>query len=325
MWLLANRQPGSRVVGVHRQVLSGLGEAGLPDQQIVSPFSFVTIRALAIDHDDNVVIGGSTPGGFPVTAGALQTASPAASLSTDVGFVAKLDGGASHFVFASYFGGTGIAGESNVASVAIDSAGSIWLTGESPSGTLPISPSPPLGPGNIAGLSPDGAAVSTFLGAPHGAIGRQIAVAGSGGIIVLGSRGSFLVSGAEGFPSIVGMSNFESGVISGLVSPVEILSLYGYNLGPVIPLTAQVSGGIVGSSLGGYQVLFDGLPAPLLSVGSNRIDCVVPKILVSCPGHNVISSDPSDNHETRSVCVAGDRRATKRVGEVGGIAHLAGG
>lgn len=39
-----------------------------------------------------------------------------------------------------------------------------------------------------------------------------------------------------------------------------------------------------------------------------------PKVLVRCPCHNVITSDPSDNHETESVCAANDcRRATKRI------------
>jgi hypothetical protein len=29
--------------------------------------------------------------------------------------------------------------------------------------------------------------------------------------------------------------------------------------------------------------------------------------LVRCPGHNVIDSDPSDNHGTESVCAGSDR------------------
>ncbi len=33
--------------------------------------------------------------------------------------------------------------------------------------------------------------------------------------------------------------------------------------------------------------------------------------LVSCPGHNVKTSDPSDNHETESVGVANNAGATK--------------
>jgi len=34
-------------------------------------------------------------------------------------------------------------------------------------------------------------------------------------------------------------------------------------------------------------------------------------VLVRCPGHNIITSDPSDNHETESVCVANNAGATK--------------
>jgi predicted PurR-regulated permease PerM len=38
---------------------------------------------------------------------------------------------------------------------------------------------------------------------------------------------------------------------------------------------------------------------------------VAATLLVSCPGHNIITSDPSDNHETESVCVANNAGATK--------------
>jgi uncharacterized protein (TIGR03437 family) len=255
----------------------------LPVQKRIVPFSFVGINALAIDRNDNVVVAGSAPIGFPVTAGALQTTLPLASQTTGGGFVAKLDSAATHLVFATYFGDTSHNGTNNVASMAIDSAGNIWVTGESTAAVLPISPAPALGPGYIGSLSPEGAAVSTFLGAPHGAVGRQIAVDKSGGIVVLGARGSFLVSAAEGSPSIVGMSNFGSGTLSSAISSGEVLSLYGYGLGPAIPLAGKVSGGIVASSLDGYQVLFNGVPAPLLSFGWNQIDCIVPAALGPSP------------------------------------------
>jgi len=46
--------------------------------------------------------------------------------------------------------------------------------------------------------------------------------------------------------------------------------------------------------------------------------------LVRCPSHNVTTSDPSDNHETESVCAASDRGATKRIAQVGNIPYIAG-
>ena len=52
---------------------------------------------------------------------------------------------------------------------------------------------------------------------------------------------------------------------------------------------------------------------------------IIYHLLVSCPSHNVISPDPSDNQETESDGAIGDGRATERVEQVGGVAHAAGG
>ena len=46
--------------------------------------------------------------------------------------------------------------------------------------------------------------------------------------------------------------------------------------------------------------------------------------LVSCPSHNVISSDPSDNHETESDRVLCYRRTARGVDQLGAVAYLAG-
>jgi uncharacterized protein (TIGR03437 family) len=75
---------------------------------------------------------------------------------------------------------------------------------------------------------------------------------------------------------MVGVTNAAGPAVSTFISPVEIVSIYGYNLGPSTPLSAQVSGGVVSNELAGYSVLFNGMPAPLLYVGPNRIECIVP-------------------------------------------------
>lgn len=61
-----------------------------------------------------------------------------------------------------------------------------------------------------------------------------------------------------------------------MISPAEIVSLYGYGLGPTPALGAQVTNEVVANSLNGYQVLFNGLPAPRLYVGPNQVNCIVP-------------------------------------------------
>jgi uncharacterized protein (TIGR03437 family) len=76
-----------------------------------------------------------------------------------------------------------------------------------------------------------------------------------------------------------------SGVVSAAtqmtgVSPGGLVSLYGLNLGPLEALGTRLeASGRVAASLGGVEVLFDGLPAPLLYVARNQINAVAPMAL----------------------------------------------
>lgn len=64
------------------------------------------------------------------------------------------------------------------------------------------------------------------------------------------------------------------------VSPGGLVSLHGMNLGPVEALGTRLdSSGRVATSLGGVEVLFDGLSAPLLYVSRNQINAVAPMAL----------------------------------------------
>jgi uncharacterized protein (TIGR03437 family) len=61
---------------------------------------------------------------------------------------------------------------------------------------------------------------------------------------------------------------------------VEIVSLYGQGLGPAQGISGQPGpDGRYPFLLGGTQVTFDGIPAPLLYVGANQINTVTPSAL----------------------------------------------
>lgn len=61
------------------------------------------------------------------------------------------------------------------------------------------------------------------------------------------------------------------------VAPGEILTLTGFGMGPDTAAIAQASAaGAFGSQLAGTQVLFDGLPAPLLMVQNQQINLIAP-------------------------------------------------
>ena len=63
----------------------------------------------------------------------------------------------------------------------------------------------------------------------------------------------------------------------GAVTPGKIIVLYGDRIGPSSLATAQVAGnGRLATTLGGTQVLFDGVPAPLLYSSVGQVAAVVP-------------------------------------------------
>jgi uncharacterized protein (TIGR03437 family) len=64
---------------------------------------------------------------------------------------------------------------------------------------------------------------------------------------------------------------------TGAVTPGEIVSLFGVGLGPTPYASLQLNGaGLVSTSIGGMTVLFDGIPAPLLYAAGGQINAVVP-------------------------------------------------
>ena len=243
------------------------------------------VNSLALDKTGSVVLVGSSSG-FPVSSSALQPVYPGEDIANSYpgGLLLKLNSTASQLIFATYFGGNApLTGPivdppdagppASVNSVFVDASNTIWITGYS---TDLGFPGPILGPTYIANVSADGSSLLGLVTAPEGAAGVQILVEPSGAIAALGSQGSVLLSTSATGPSIVGIANAAGPAVSRSISPVEIVSIYGYNLGPSTPLSAQVSAGVVSHQLGGYSVLFNGMPAPLLYVGPNQIECIVP-------------------------------------------------
>ena len=65
--------------------------------------------------------------------------------------------------------------------------------------------------------------------------------------------------------------------VGGKVSPGEIVTIFGSFPGPAALVTLQLdSRGYVSTNLGGAQVLFDGVPAPMIYAVAGQVSCVVP-------------------------------------------------
>jgi len=65
--------------------------------------------------------------------------------------------------------------------------------------------------------------------------------------------------------------------MGGAVAPGEVVTVFGSGLGPVDLVSLQLDGrGYVSTSLGGTQLLFDGVPAPLIYARNDQVSGIVP-------------------------------------------------
>lgn len=251
----------------------------------------VDIQALALGSQGNVVVVGSSTGPFPVTPGALQTTNPDAIPGGEgyAGFVAKFDPLAQKLLFATYFGGQG-----SVNGVSLDSQGSIWITGSSASNELPVTKDTVLlGTTYVANLSADGSTLLYMVTAPSQAAGQAIVQTNSSSIVALGTAASLLTVTDTTGPSIVGIVNSAGSSVSPVVAPKELISIYGIDIGPSPPATAQVNQGVAPSSLDGTTVTFDGMTASLLYVSPTQINAVVPDQIRGRESVTMVISTPS--------------------------------
>ncbi len=102
---------------------------------------------------------------------------------------------------------------------------------------------------------------------PTVANGKVYAPTGSGQVAVYG-----LLASVPGIATVVSAASFGSGP----VAPGELITIFGYGIGPAAPVAAAPTGGLFGTSLGGVKVSFDGVAAPLLYAAAGQVNAVVP-------------------------------------------------
>ncbi len=216
-----------------------------------------------------MIFGGAAPSGLFVTSGVSKAGDNGAP------FLAKVDASARSYFFSTYFGESvfGSIGDA----LALDPQGDIWLTGGSDPTALPLPSSiPRLGNTFVAELSADGSSVIGGITAPAGAAGQAIVITPNGSPAVLGSSGSLLLDLPSQPASLVGVVSSAGIQVSGDVAPYELVSLFGIGIGPAEALAGKVLNGALTNSLSGVQVLFNNVAAPLLYVGPNQINAIVP-------------------------------------------------
>ena len=150
-------------------------------------------QAIAVDSAGSAYVTGPTySSDFPTTTGAFEESDPPDSSDA---FVSKLSPDGSELVYSSYLGGNG---DDSGQAIAVDSAGSAYVTGEANSNDFPTTPGAfeeddQTGSDAFASkLSPDGSELvySSYLGGGGSDTGQAIAVDSAGSAYVTGQANS---------------------------------------------------------------------------------------------------------------------------------------
>ena len=185
-FVAAFNETGSSLI--YSTYLGGSGRANGSDYDYPS--------AIAVDSLDDAYIAGFTDStDFPVTSDAFQKVNKATYAT---GFITELNVSGSALVYSTYLGGSGE--EDDVRGIAVDGAGSAYVTGQTPSTDFPITSNAfqkvNKTDGNytafVSKLNPTGSGLiySTYLGGRGYELGNGIAVDPSGNAYVAGTTAS---------------------------------------------------------------------------------------------------------------------------------------
>jgi uncharacterized protein (TIGR03437 family) len=267
-------------------------------------------NGVALDSAGNVYLSGTTakilPGATPGAYQPMVTDRCAYPVSigpsppyggTNDAFVLKLDPMLSTPAYLTYLGGGCDDGGS---SIALDGAGNAWIIGLTQSPDFPLR-TPFAGGGLstrfVSEISTDGSELlfSSATNAVAVAIDPDGQVSLAGSALTQGetthdktttsaewtkvdsnATTPMVVNGAAPVtaypPSIL-----EPSFLGTPIVPGELIQITGSNLGPATQVNGQLdSTGHLPFSLAGTTVLFDSIPAPIVSVASNSITCFAP-------------------------------------------------
>lgn len=251
-------------------------------------------QAIALDSAANIYIAGDAASDFPTTAGTFQPVAIVPLWNNEpTAYLAKVKPDGSGIVWATYT----VANSSGTSLLfplllaALPSGDTYLATSTGAGFVAPASaPQPCFGRSFdvlLMHLSPQGAlAGATFLGRTQGSVnGMTLQTDGSVLLATYGDQAVAMVSqvrfGDPGWtaapclsPDVLNAASFSSGTL--MVSPGEIVSLTGFGIGPDAGVSAQATDGHLPSTLGGVQVSFNGIPAPLLYVHSRQVNAQIP-------------------------------------------------
>jgi len=286
------------------------------------------VGRIRIDAQGNAYVLGVPGSVFPTTPTAFQSTLSSVwnpSFNVELVFIAKLNSTGSNLIFSSLF--------DSASRFDVDPAGNVYLAGVAAAG-FPVTQ----GAFQRCVAGPSTAIFTAQLN-PSGQLAAASYIGGNGydyptGIAV-GPGGSVYLATTVSSPDFPGLPNtppptLDLTVTNLLISnpnnpdlpclteaiqngasfeplpiaPGELVTLRGVDLGPTTPAVAQTSAsGQVSDQLAGTQVLFNGIPAPVLYAQSAQINAQVPWELagVTTAQVQVVYRDSFSNTATISV------------------------
>lgn len=263
--------------------------------------NYATINSITVDSAANLYLTGSSEGFTqPASSGAYQphpsggcyffSIGPPMYEPTGNAFVMKLDPTGTAVDGLTYLGSPCSA---SGAAIAIDAAGAPWIVG-SGSSTFPMATPLELqgGGGFISKFSPDLTQLlfSTSFDPVNG-----MAIDAGGTAYVAGWVNNYsatanvaYVAAIDAATASVSLDNvasaspfstFNASVptqVPELLAPGKVIRVIGRNIGPGVQTPGVITGGVLTTQAAGVEVTFDGIAAPLLSVSSTEIACIVP-------------------------------------------------
>ena len=264
---------------------------------------------IAVDPSGTIVFSGFGGVGLPVVNDPDPHVNDCDPDNPCMAYVAALDSTGSRLLYSRLLGH----GEGQ--KVALDPNGDVYLAGQaeyphfprtfdafhycSNPGISNSNPSPVFTPnGFIMRLDPQGRRVfSSFLGT-SGTTVTDLQLAANGKLY-LGGYNTELITTTDGsccqgyFVGVIDTNQTpriphaclvnatqnvgDAGGADLFVAPGQMVTLFGEGLGPQTSASADWNAdGSLSNSLGGAQVLFDGIPAPMLYAQANQINCIVP-------------------------------------------------
>ena len=284
----------SRNLPCHHQYVSKLDPTG--KQLLYSTFVAGNREegpnALAVDAQGNAYLAGSTTSpDYPVTPGAYQPFSLAGPLPKPVvavgqstpdpvtGYVTKLNPAGTALVFSTYLGGSA---NDTITSLALDSAGNVYVAGAARSEDFPGFSGVPdrcAAGAFVTRLSADGTALSaTQLLYGVAVVANSVVALDPAGKPWIAQAATLaradLFAAPTRFACATDAADF---AMLGQVAPGQLITLFGDNLGLGDPVAAfPPSNGSFPISLAGVSVTFNGTPASLLYVSPTQVNVQVP-------------------------------------------------